>query len=186
MARQQQDQANTLFNESQGLNKSATTNANSLYSQLFPTYAAEAEGKPTAGTIAENTALQQGVGGAEAGALGLGQLEAARTGNAGANTVAMDDAVRHGGNTLSTEASKIKADEVAGGQRGLASLYGSSVGQEGQSLGLGNEAVNTGIDAGKSGWFQNMLSGIKAGTDVFKALYPGGVGGGGAGSGSGG
>jgi len=175
MARQQTGQANTLFNESQGIQKNAGQNAGDLYGQLFPTYAAEAAGKPTAGTIAANTAAQQSVGGAQAGALGRGELEAARTGNSGANSVALDDSVRSGQHSLSNTAADITSNEVGQGQRGLASLYGQQLGQQDAALGLGNSAVNTGVNAGKSGWFQNFLG-------TLGALKPNGSFGGSGGS----
>lgn len=166
MARQQQGQAKTLFNEGQGAVNTATTNANSLYSSLFPQFSAEATNPQGfgAGDLAKmNTAAQQSVGGATAGAVGEGSLRAARTRNSGGSDMALDQAVRSGQQTLSQDALGVQGENAAlkeeqrqAGLSGLSSLYGTNTSAMLSALGLGNQSVQAGTQAGQSGWFQNM------------------------------
>lgn len=166
MARGAQKQANTLFNESQGAFNTAQNNANSLYNQMFPQYehmATNPQGYSMADLNAMNTADQQSLGGATAGALGEGNLEAARTRNAGAFAPALDEAVRSGQRQLSRNAlgiqkanADLKQKNQEEGLAGLSDLYGSNQDALRGALGLGNSAVNTNVNAGRSGWLQNF------------------------------
>jgi hypothetical protein len=110
-----------------------------------------------------NTASQQSVGGSTAGAVGEGNLEAARTNNSGGFAPALDEAVRSGQRTLSQNAldiqgenAKLKQSQQQAGLSGLEGLYGNNTNQMIQALGLGNNATSVGTQAGQSGWFQNM------------------------------
>ncbi len=138
-----------------------TTGANSLIDQ---------------GTAAANTADQQSIGGATAGALGLGNLEAARTGNAGGFQPAEDEAVRSGERTLSENAlgvqenaanqklgveQKATAAKAAAEQENallrnsqrtnalseLGGLYGTGMNASLNALGLSNQAINAATSA---------------------------------------
>lgn len=87
--------------EKNALNNSANavTQANGAYNTVNPIYTAMAE-HPTGYTPQQkanlNTASMESVGGSVAGAVGQGNLEAARTNNAGGYTAALDDAARGG------------------------------------------------------------------------------------------
>jgi hypothetical protein len=170
LARQQQANAQQAFNTGaanaetgQNITGTAGRNASTLYNQLYPLNTAMAAGAPTPGTTAENTAAQQSIGGSTAGAVGEGNLEAARTRNAGSFQPAEDEAVRSGQRDLSQTAEGVKANEVNQGQSGLSSLFGSQESQQLGGLGASNAAVNSetgatnaGTTAGNSGWFQNL------------------------------
>jgi hypothetical protein len=182
MARGATNQANKTFGEAQSAFNTGTNRANALYGQLMPILQGEAtnpQGYSPKDLGAMNTASQQSVGGSTAGAVGEGNLAAARTRNAGAFAPALDEAAREGGRTLSQNALEIqgknadlKQKQQQAGISGLGSLYGQNSDELLKALGLGNEATNTAINSGKSGWFQNMLG-------LITALKPGGSVGGG-------
>lgn len=76
----------------------------SAYNTVNPVYSAFAQGNQgmTQSQVANaNTSLQQSQGGTQAGAVGEGNLQAARTGNIGGYSAAVDDAARSGGVTSS-------------------------------------------------------------------------------------
>lgn len=185
MARGATNQANKTFNESQSVFGTANNNANDLYSKLFPILKGEAtnpQGFDPKDLAAMNTASQQSVGGSTAGAVGEGNLAAARTRNAGAFTPALDEAARQGTRQLSSNAlqtqvnnANLKQKQQQAGIEGLGNLYGQNSKDLLSALGIGNEATNTAINSGKSGWFQNMLG-------LITALKPGGSVGGGGGA----
>ena len=182
MSRDAQNQAKKTFKESQGVFGDSQGNAKDLYSKILPVYEGEAtnpQGFAKEDLAAMNTASGQSVGGATAGAVGEGNLEAARTRNAGGFAPALDEAVRSGERTLSTNALDVQGKNAAlremnrqAGISGLSSLYSGKMGAMLSALGLGNQSTNALTDAGKSGWFQNM-------TSLISSLKPGGSMGGG-------
>lgn len=182
MARGAQNQAQQTFGESQDIYNSTRGNVNQLYERLFPQYEQEAtnpQGFAPQDLAAMNTASQQSVGGSTAGAVGEGNLEAARTRNSGAFAPALDSAVRSGQQTLSQNALGIQGENAAlkqeqqqAGLSGLAGLYGQNSQDMLSALGLENQSTNALTSAGQSGWFQNTIAAINA-------LKGGGGGGGG-------
>jgi hypothetical protein len=86
------------------------------------------------------TASQQGVGGATAGAVGAGNLLAARRGNAAGLDAALDDAARAGMRQNSENALKTTAQVQEAGMGGLQKLYGVNTEAAMKSLGLSDEA----------------------------------------------
>ena len=181
MARGAQNQAKKTFNETQDVYNTSSGNAKQLYGKLLPPLEGEAtnpQGFDPKDLAAMNTGSQQSVGGATAGAVGEGDLEAARTRNAGGFAPALDEAVRSGQRQLSQNAVGIQAQNAGlreanrqAGIAGLSGLYGQNSGNMLSALGLGNQATNALTQAGQSGWFQNMLGAITA-------LKPGGSAGG--------
>jgi hypothetical protein len=177
MARNQQNQANKTFGETQGVYNQDSANASSLYNSLFPQFTAEAtnpQGFGATDLAAMNTAAQQSVGGSTAGAVGQGTLRAARTRNSGGADTALDSAVRSGQQTLSEDAlgiqgenAMLKQQQKQAGLSGLSSLYNTNQSGLLSALGLGNQATQVGTQAGQSGWFQNMVG-------LINALKPGG------------
>ena len=182
MARGAQQQAQQTFNQSQGVFGNANSNAQQIYGQLLPALTQEAtnpQGYSPKDLSAINTAGQQSVGGATAGAVGEGNLAAARTRNSGGFAPAMDEAVRSGERQLSSDAlqtqtnnANLKEAQRQEGLSGLGSLYGTNTGNALSALGLGNQATQTGVQAGQSGWLQNFFG-------LLKALNPNGNFGGG-------
>lgn len=120
----------------------AQNSADSLSGTLTPIYTQMAEGKPTAGSIAENTAAGQSVGGSNAGAVGQLGLQAARTRNAAGFAPAADLAARNAGHDLSQDALGITAQNQRAGLAGLTGLYGTNANNALNALGLENTASN--------------------------------------------
>jgi hypothetical protein len=167
MARGPQKQANTLFDESQGDAATARQHSNQLYDQLFPTYEGEVNNPTGFDPITKagmKTSAMQTVGGATGGAVGQGDLMAARTRNSGGFEAAGDEAERIGQRQLSADNMGIDQEDAAlkeqHHQQGIAGEQGLYSGNQSEllaSMGLGNQAVNTELEAGKSGWLQNFM-----------------------------
>ena len=114
------------------------------------------------------TASMQSTGGSVAGAVGEGNLEAARTGNAGGYQAALADAARKGILQNSKNALAVNNANTAlkEGQReqGVAGLQGLQTGDQAASLnamGQNTGAINAEANA-SPGWFQNMTGLITA------------------------
>ena len=167
MSRNQQKQANQTFGESTNVYNQDSGNASALYNSLFPQFTAEAtnpQGFTPGDKASMDTATQQSVGGSTAGAVGQGNLTAARTRNSGGLDTALDASVRSGQQTLSSDAlgvenedAMLKESNRQAGLQGLSGLYGTNQSGMLSALGLGNQATNAGTQAGQSGWFQNFL-----------------------------
>lgn len=186
MSRQQTSQATDAFKQGKGFSQDASSlygtsagNSQGLYGQLQPAFTAEAtnpQGFAPKDLAAMNTASQQSIGGSTAGAVGEGDLTAARTRNAGGFQAANSEAVRSGQRQLSENAlgvqgenAKLKESQRQAGLSGLSDLYSGNQSQALGALHAGTGAVNAetgavdaGTTAGKSGWFQNMLGLINA------------------------
>lgn len=188
MSRQGQSMANSTYNTSKGLESGAQSNATSLYNQLMPEFSSEAtnpQGFGSADLAAMNTAGQQSTGGAVASAKGEGALQAARTRNSAGIAPAIEESARDAMRTNSENAlgvqeanAKLKQIQKQEGLSGLSSLYGTNTNEVLSSLGLENAATNDYVNAGNSGWFQNMtglMSGIgQAAGGIGKLVHGGG------------
>lgn len=167
MARGPAKQANTLFDESQGDAATARGHSSQLYDQLFPTYQEEAlhpQGFDPVTKAGMKTSAMQTVGGATGGAVGQGDLTAARTRNSGGFEAAGDEAERTGLRQLSADNLGIEQGDAAlkeqHHQQGIAGEQGLYTGNQDQlmkAMSLGNQAINTELEAGKSGWLQNFM-----------------------------
>jgi len=182
VARGATNQANQSFREATNTFNTGTQNSSQLYRQLFPILKGEAlnpQGFAPQDLNAMNTASQESVGGSTAGAVSEGNLQAARTRNAGGFAPALDEAARSGGRTLAKNAQDVQTKNAMlresnrqAGIGGLGDLYGQNSRNMLSALGLGNQATENAINSGKTGWFQNMLG-------LINALKPtGSVGGG--------
>lgn len=181
MARQAQQNAQNTYGSAAGvlgqggsLFNTGVNNTNQLFNQLEPEFQAEVT-NPTgigpSGLAAENTAAQQSTGGAVSGAVGQGNLMAARTRNKGAFAPAADEAAREGMRQNSQIATEItaknedlKQKQQQEGLAGLSGLYGQNMseilgalGAENSSLGQETGATNAYTNAGQSGWLQNTM-----------------------------
>lgn len=121
-------------------------------------------------------ASQEGVGGANSGIVGQGNLAAARTRNAGGFTRALDEAARQKGRQLSTNALGVQNEDARvalqrqqDAQHQLSGLYGTSTADQLRAMGLQDEDLKTALDAGKSGWLQQGESVINTLTGAAKA-----------------
>lgn len=139
-------------------------NAQQAYSQVSPIYEQLAQG--TTGYTDQQkanalTASGQSLGGGVASAVGQGGLYAARTGNAGAATAALDDAARQAQVQQSQNALAVQnaSDQQAQQNRlvglaGLNSIYDTGTGAQISNL-------NTSVNAGNSqrpGFLQNLAT----------------------------
>lgn len=177
MARGAQNQAKQTFQESQNVFHGQGDKSQADYNALFPALTKEAtnpQGYMPGDLAAMNTASQQSLGGATAGAVGEGDLAGARTRNAGSFAPALDESVRSGERQLSQDAvgiqgqnANLKQAQQQAGLQGLQGLYGTNTNAMLGALGLGNQSTQALTQAGQSGWFQNM-------TGLIAALKPGG------------
>lgn len=173
MSRGANKQATQLFNQSQGVANTAQQNGQQLYSQLFPTLSAEAtdpKGYAPEDLAAINTATQQSVGGSTAGAVGQGDLVAARTRNSGGFQPSIDEALRTGGRDLSQKAltvqganADLKEKQRQEGISGLEDLHSQQANELLGSMGIGVSATNA-KTASSPGYFQNLLQLMQAST----------------------
>lgn len=101
----------------------------------------------------------QAAGGSNAAAVGQGQLQAARTRNAGGSSAAIPDATRGAGESLSknllgirTANAQLKQHQRDTAQSGLEGLFGTNVG--GANAAQGNVAplVNANSQAEQNSW----------------------------------
>ncbi len=116
-----------------------------------------------------NTAAQQSTGGATAGAVGQGNLMAARLRNQGGFQVAGDESAREGMRQNSQAAvqnagenEKLKQIQKQSGLAGEAGLYGENMQQTLGALGAQNNATGQLNEASKNGWLQQMNQTISA------------------------
>lgn len=115
---------------------------------------------------AMNTEAMQGAGGSEAGAVGEGGLQAARTRNSGAPAKAVSDAARTAGQRLSTAGLGVQTRnaELKNSQReralsGLTGLTGAETGASNNALGevAGNANANTNAANQSWDWSKYLL-----------------------------
>ena len=178
----------------QGANTAATTagqygsQAGSIGGMLTPTLERDITNPQGFSPTEQNNMLvqgEQGAGGANAGITGQAGLNAMRTRNTGALSGVLDQASRQKGQQLSqnalgvaNESANLAQQKRASALGDLSGLYGTDVHAQLGAMGLTAPDVNAGVNAGNSGWYQNLLGGVNAATGAFKAAFPGGVNGG--------
>jgi len=146
------------------------TAASQIGSSLIPGLEREAQ-NPTGFTpVQKNNMLVSGaeaIGGVNAGLKGEANLASARTRNAGGFAPALDEAARIksrqlSGNALGVENedARLANEKQQFAQRQLQGLYGTDTTNQLRAMGLSDEALNSEINAGKSGWLQNTLDTI--------------------------
>jgi hypothetical protein len=115
------------------------------------------------------TNAMAGSGGATGALQGQAELEAARTRNPSGFTKALDEAARNQQKTAAATSEGIAAQDVLGakqlnqqGAAGEAGLFGENL--KGQLGAMGQQTAdeNAAVEAGKSGWLQNMNQTISA------------------------
>jgi hypothetical protein len=124
------------------------------------------------------TAGEAGAGGAIGGASGQLADQAARTRNASGFAKNLDEMARDRSKAAAGTSEGIAAEDVMGakklnqeGAAGLGEMYGTDVNAQLKSMGQQNEDINTAIQAGKSGWLQNMTGVLGAlGGDASAAM----------------
>lgn len=162
-----QQAANTDTSTASGYGKTASGLSGFLTPMLESWAGGNAPGYGDAGVSAMKNAAQSTAGAAANAGNEQGLLTAMRTNNAagvGAEEVAnaanagqtQTNAVQ---NILSQNA-QLKAQEQTGAMNMLGSMYGTDVGAQLTSQGQVPGAINAGVNAGNSGWFQNTLNGL--------------------------
>ena len=104
-----------------------------------------------------NTAAQQSEGGSMAGAVGQGNLEAARNRNSGSFAPALDSAATGAGKNLSQAAlgvneqnAQLKEQQRQQGLQGMLGLYGTATSAGLNALGESNNSVQAGTGASQA------------------------------------
>lgn len=161
------------------------SNANAGEAALTPFYTSEMKAQHgfTPGQTSEmETAILGGAGAGTGAADESAKLEAARTRNASGFTKALDESARDRAKAGATGSEAVAAQDVMAakaenqaGASGMAGLTGEELGDQEKAMGVQSQDIDDEIKAGQSGWFQNLTSGVNAGANAFKALYPGGV-----------
>lgn len=154
------------------------SNAQSLYGNVAPmltSQAANPQGFNPADEAAMETGALQEAGGTQAAAVGQGNLEAARTRNAGGFGQAVSDASRGAGENLSrgllgvrTANASLKQHQKDTALSGLEGLYGTNVSGSNSSLGNVAPLVNADTNAENASWnaFNNITGAL---TNAAKA-----------------
>mgnify|MGYP005815069293 CR=1 FL=1 len=138
--------------------------ANSIYGTINPVLSTQAVQGFTPQQLADvNTAGQQSLGGAVAGAVGQANLQAARTRNAGGYQGAIRSAAQlamkqNSQNALQTQLASIEQQNKA--LQALQQLYGTNVGAGLTALGTSNQALN----------YENQSHPIQQGFQTFGSL----------------
>lgn len=137
-------------------------NASNIFSDLAPTLQNEMHhpsGMAPTDLAAMNTGAQQSAGGTQSAAVGQGLLRAARTRNAGGADAAVEASSRHAGEQLSEAGlqtrlknAAMKFQQQQGAERGLGSLYGTSVSGGNQALGEVAHNVDANTNAENASW----------------------------------
>lgn len=151
----------------QGLSKTYSGQAAANSNILTPTLNQLATnptgfGKQTVNNM--NTAALQTAGGAAAGTVGQGNLQAARTNNAGAFAPVAAQAGHDATTALSDAAlgvqnrdAFLKQQQQQEGIQGLENQYQTNVGAGENALGLSDNALQVQNQARQNGWLQNTL-----------------------------
>lgn len=156
------DQAKAGATSAQNISNQSAANSGALYSTLAPQLEAEAAhpaGYSPVDMAAMNTAAMQTGGGAMAGAVGQGGLEAARTRNAGGSDAAIQESARNAGQQASRGAlgtqinnANLKEQQRRAALGGLESLYGGNLNTSVGALGQVAGNVNADTNAENASW----------------------------------
>ena len=157
MARAEETLAKQNARTGQSLENQYNATSQSELGGLLPAYSTEAAhpmGFAPNDLAGMNTAAQQSEGGSMAGAVGQGNLEAARNRNSGSFAPALDSAATGAGKTLSQDAlgvneqnAQLKEQQRQQGLQGMLGLYDTSTAAGMNALGESNNAVNAGTGA---------------------------------------
>lgn len=185
MARDAQNQAKQTYKQSQDLMTGSSGKANSLYDTLVPSFqneAANPQGFGQKELSDMTTAAEQSAGGALGAATGRAQQEAAASRNSGSFAPVLDEASRDAGRNLSdttlgikNKNALLKESQRQSGLGGLENMFGTENSDVLSSLGLQNQSTNSLVNAGNSGWFQNMLGFMNAASGAGKSAADLGV-----------
>lgn len=177
--RSAQRQGSQAFNLANNTANQANANAQGERSQLVPQLEREME-NPSGFTPEElnnmTVASQQGAGGALSSLKGDAESRMARTRNSAGYSTALDEAAREkmrteSQNNLNVQNAnaRLAQEKQQRAESQLGDIYGTDVRETLGAQGLMPEDINAEVNAGKSGWFQNM-------TDLITTLGKGAAG----------
>lgn len=166
MARQQVGQANKTFETATGNAAQYGGNASAIGGNLVP-FETQRLLNPSGYSQGDMGAMLANAfgssGGATSGITGQANLQAGRSRNDAGFSTALAEAARartaaaaHASEGIAENNANLKQDQSNNAAKMLAGLYGTDVGAQNDALNTANNATNTGIEAGKSGWLQNM------------------------------
>ena len=172
MARQQQAQANQTFGTANNNSAQYGGDASTIGGTLTP-FLTQRMLNPQGYSQGDMGAMlanaMGGAGGATSGITGQANLQAGRSRNDAGFSSALDAAARSrtaatAGSAEGVAASNanLKQDQTNNAAKMLQGLYGTDVGAQTSDLNTANQATQTGIEAGKSGWLQNMTGILSA------------------------
>lgn len=163
-----QQQVKNAYNSATGSANQYDEAGNQISSSLIPGLEREAnspEGFTPEEMNNQLVAGEQGAGGANAGITGEANLRAARSRNSAGYTASLDEAARDKTKQLSENAlniqnssDKLGQEKQMNAQKELGGLYGTDVNANLEAQGLSTKDIGEEVEAGKSGWFQNMTS----------------------------
>lgn len=159
------------------------SNAGAERAQLMPFYRQEMNAQHLYNPEQTNELLNYAgaaTGGAGSAAMGEAASQAARTRNTSGFSSALDQNARDRARVMSQANLGVGAQDIMGakqlnqeGAAGMSGLYGTDTGAMLRAMGIQNEDINSEIQAGKSGWFQNLTGMIGAGAGLISALKKG-------------
>jgi len=158
------------------------SNAANERSQLTPFYKSEMNAKHTFDPSQLGEMLNyagSATGGTGASAMGEAASQDARTRNTSGFSSALDQNARDRAATMSRANLGVGNEDIMGakalnqeGAEGMAGLYGVDTGAQLKAMGIQSQDINDQIQAGKSGWFQNLLGAVDTGANLVKAFQP--------------
>lgn len=144
----------------------AAGNANADRAALTPFYRSEMNAQHEVNPEQTNELLNfadSTIGGGGATTAGQAASEAARTRNTSGFAPALDEAARQRQQQLSQANLDIGAQDIAGakqlnqeGAAGMNGIFGTDTSTMLESMGQQTNDINAQVNAGKSGWFQNL------------------------------
>lgn len=166
MARQQVGQSNQNFNSASGNAANYGGAASGIGGTLTP-FLTQRLLKPSGYSQGDMGAMLANAfgsaGGVTSGITGQANLESGRSRNDAGFSTALAEAARartsaaaHTSEGIAADNANLKQDQSNNAAKMLQGLYGTDVGAQEGALNTANSATQTGIEAGKSGWLQNM------------------------------
>lgn len=181
------DEAKTAANTAGSTASNLSGKANAIGGTLTPFYQQEMNTEHAFNPDQLNELLnfsEMGAGGANSTIDGMAKSEEARTRNTTGFTSALDQAARDKQQALSQDSLGIGAKDIEGakalnqaGAAGEANMYGEDTKGMLDAMGVQQGDIKDQIEAGQSGWFQNLTGFMKAAGELA-----GGIGGGLAGA----
>lgn len=169
--RNAQSQANSAYNSATGTAANLGSDASGISANLTPFLTSELthpQGFSQQDQSAMLSAGLGGAGGATSALDGQANLAAARSGNSGGFQAALDSAARsrsqagaQSAEGIASQNANLKQSQMQDAARGLQGMYGTEQSGMLGAMGQQSEDINADVNAGNSGWLQNLNSVIR-------------------------